>query len=93
MRIRDANDEIILGEVIEDNFDFDLLDLKTILPRFEGLPELSFQDGEHGFNFVSLMIFFLIERLSDSSSIISGDSFTFSVSDRDKRTRVERVLD
>ena len=66
--------------------DFDFLDLESVFPSFERFPELSFHDGEHGFDIVSLMIFFLIERLSDSSSIISGDSLTFSVSDRYKGT-------
>ena len=39
------------------------------------------------------MIFFRIERYSHSSSIIPGDSFTFSGSDRDKRARVQRIMD
>jgi len=67
--------------------------LDSVFPRFEGFSELSFQDGEYGFDFISLMVFFLIERLSDSSSIVSGYSFTFSVSDRDERARVESISD
>jgi len=39
------------------------------------------------------MIFFRIERFSHSSSIISGDSFSFSGSDWDKRARVQRIPD
>ena len=71
---------------MEDHFDFNLLDLETVYLSLEGFPKLSFQDIEHGFDFVALMIFFLIERQSDSSSIISEDTFPFSVSDRDKGT-------
>lgn len=39
------------------------------------------------------MIFFIIEWLNDSSSIISGDSLTFPVSYRDKRIGVEQIPD
>ena len=76
-----------------DHFDFDLLDLESVFPSLERLTELSFQNREYGFDFVSLMVFFIIKRQSDSFSIISGDSFTFSISDRDKGTRVERISD
>jgi hypothetical protein len=77
----------------EDHFDFNLLDLESVFPRFEGFSELSFQNGEYGFDFISLMVFFIIERQSDSSSIITGNSFTFSISDRDEETRVGRITD
>jgi hypothetical protein len=39
------------------------------------------------------MILFLIECLSESSSIVSGDPFPFTVSDRDKGIGIERVMD
>jgi hypothetical protein len=58
---------------------------------FESFAELSFQDREDGFDFVSLMIFFLVKRLSDPSTIISGDSLPFSISNRNKRAGVERI--
>ena len=48
-----------------DDFDFNFLDLKSVFAGFEGFPELSFHDGEYGFDFISLMIFFLVKRLSD----------------------------
>jgi len=76
-----------------DDFDFDLLDLKSKFPSFKRFTELSFQDGENSFNLISLMILFFIERLGESSSIVSEDPFTFSVPDRDNRTGVECVLD
>ena len=64
-------------------------DLESVFSCLEGFPELSFQDGEYGFDLVSLMIFFLIERLSDSSSIVSGNPFPFSVSYGDEGAGVE----
>jgi hypothetical protein len=67
--------------------------LKSVFPSFKGFTEHSFQNGEYGFDFVSLMVFFIIECLSDSSSIMSGDPFTFSISDRDKGTGVEGTPD
>jgi len=39
------------------------------------------------------MILFIVEWLSDPSSIISGDSLTFPVSNRDKRIGVEHTPD
>ena len=39
------------------------------------------------------MIFFLVKQLSYSSSIVSGNSFPFSISDRDERTGAQGILD
>ena len=39
------------------------------------------------------MVFFIIECLGESPTIITGDTFAFSVSNRDERTRVERIPD
>jgi hypothetical protein len=38
--------------------------MEPALPGFEGFPELSFQDKEHGFDFVSLMVFFYPQDLN-----------------------------
>ena len=62
-----------------------------VLTSFECFPELSFQDRENGFDFVSLVIFLFIERERNPSAVIPGDSLTFSVSDRDKRAGVQRI--
>jgi len=79
--------------VVEDYPDFDLLDLEPVIPGLESFPKLSFQDGEYRFNLISLMILFLIECISESSSIIFGHPFTFSVFDRDQKTGVESISD
>jgi hypothetical protein len=39
------------------------------------------------------MIFFIIEQASDPFSVITGDPFPFSVSDRNKGTRVKGIMD
>jgi hypothetical protein len=78
---------------VEDNFDLNFLDPESVFASFEIFPKLSFQDGEYGFNLVSLMIFFLIKRLIDPSSIVSGYLFSFSVSDRDEKTGAQGILD
>jgi len=39
------------------------------------------------------MIFFLVKQSSHSSSIVSGNPFSFSVSDRDGRTGTQGILD
>lgn len=39
------------------------------------------------------MVFFIIERQCDSSSIISGDAFSFSSSDRDNRVSIQVFSD
>jgi len=77
--------------VVEDYPYYDLLDLEPVNPGLESFPKLTFQDGEYRFNLISLMILFLIECISESSSIISGDPFTFSFSDRDQELRVSRI--
>jgi hypothetical protein len=66
-------------EIVEDTLDFDLLDLESVFSGFESFNELSFQDREYRFNLVSLMIRFFVEIPDNSSSIIFGDSFTFSI--------------
>jgi len=67
--------------VVEDYYDFDLLDLETVFTSFKSFTEFSFNDGEYCFNVVSLMISLIIEHESDPISIIPEDSFPFSVSD------------
>ena len=67
--------------VIEGHADFDLLDLELVFSCPERFSELSFHDGENSFDPISLMIFFLIGRLNDSSLILPGGLFMFSVSD------------
>ena len=67
--------------------------MEPVFSRLEGFPELPFQDGEDGFNLVSLMVLIRIKQFRHSSSIIPGDSFTFSGSDRDKGTRVQGIPD
>ena len=62
------------------------LNLESVFSSFKGFTEPSFQDREHGFNLIPLMIFFVVENLSDTFSIVSGNPFPFSVSDWDKRT-------
>jgi hypothetical protein len=62
-------------------------------PCFQGFSELSFKDGEYGFNLVTLMIGEQIKRLGEFSSIDPKDTFTFSGSDRDKRIRVQVIPD
>ena len=69
---------------MKDHLNFNFLDLESVFTSFEGFTELSFQDRENRFDFVSLVIFALIEQLSKLSSIVSGDSFSFPVPDRDK---------
>jgi hypothetical protein len=61
------------------------------LPSFESFPELSFQDREDGFDFVSLVILFFIERERNPSAVIPGDPLPFSVPDWDKRAGVQRI--
>ena len=80
-------------EVIEDHFNFDLLDLESVFSCLEGFTELPSQDGEHGFNFISLMILNRVEQQHHSPSIISGDSLSFSIPDRYKRTWFQGIPD
>jgi len=62
-------------------------------PSFEGIPKLSFEDREYGFDLGSLMVPGLIERSCEFSSVESGDFFPFSIPDRDERAGVERIPD
>jgi hypothetical protein len=43
-------------DVIEDQFDLEFFDLCLEFSCFHGFPELSFKDGEYGFDLVSLMV-------------------------------------
>jgi hypothetical protein len=78
---------------MEEHLDFDLLDLEPVFPSLEGFPELSFQDGEHGFDLVSLMVLIQIKRFHHLFSIIPGDLFSFSIPNWDERSRVQRIPD
>ena len=80
-------------DVVEDQFDFEFFDLFLEFPSFQGFPELSFKDGEYGFDLVSLMIPGLIERPGEFSPISTEDPFSFSGSDRNKRICVQIIPD
>jgi len=55
------------------------------------LPELSFEDGKYGFDFVTLMVQVLVERPGEFSTIDAEYPFPFSGSDRDKRISVQII--
>jgi hypothetical protein len=80
-------------DVVEDDFDLNFLDLESVFASFERFPELSFYVGEYSLDFISLMIFFLVKRLSDLFSIVSGYPFSFSVSDGDEGAGAHGILD
>jgi len=75
-------------DVVEDDFEFDLLDQELEFSGFERFPELSFHDGEDRFNFVALVIRFLIKRPGKTSSVISPDPFSFTISHRDLESSI-----
>ena len=60
---------------------------------FQRFSELSFNDGERGFDLVSLMIPGLVERSGEFSTIDAKYPFSFSVSDGDERIRVQLIQD
>lgn len=58
---------------------------------FQSFTELSFKNGEYGFDLVSLMIPGLVERPSEFSTIDAEYPFPFSGSNRDKRVSVQII--
>jgi hypothetical protein len=80
-------------DVVEDQFYFEFFDLFLEFSGFQSFPELSFEDGEYGFDFVSLMVPCFVERLGEFSSIDAEYPFPFSGSDRDKRVSVQIISD
>ena len=71
-------------DVVEDDFDLNLLYLKPEYSSFEGFTEFSFHDGENGFDFIPLMVLISIEPEFHTPTVIPGDLFSFPVPDGDK---------
>src|SRR5208337_3576122 len=80
-------------DIVKNQFDFEFFDLRLKFACFQSFPELSFEDGEYGFDLVSLMVPDLVEGCSEFSSIDTKYPFSFSRPDRDKRVRVQVITD
>ena len=89
----DKDRENNFRDVEEDQFDFEFFDLCLEFTCFQIFPELSFEDGEYGFDLVSLMVAGLVERPYEFPSEGTEDAFPFSGSDRDKRIGVQVISD
>jgi hypothetical protein len=89
----DKDRENNFRDVVEDQFDFEFFDLCLEMPCFQSFSELSFENGEYGFDLVSLMILGLVKRSGEFSSISTEDPFSFSGSDRDERISVQIITD
>jgi len=57
----DKDRENKFRDVVEDQFDFEVFDLSLEFTCFQRFSELSFQNGEYGFDLVSLMVAGLVE--------------------------------
>lgn len=86
MRINNINVEIIVERLYKITLILISFDMESLFPSLKRFTKLSFQNGEYSLDLVSLMILFLIERVSNSSSIMFGYSFSFPFSDTNKRT-------
>ena len=87
----DKDRENNFQNVVEDQFNFEFFDLRVEFSCFQSFSELSFNDGERGFDLVSLMIPGLVERSGKFSTIDTEYPFPFSGSDRDKRVSVQII--
>jgi hypothetical protein len=70
--------------VTDNHFTGDFLFLDKKYSCFQVSTELSFQDGEYGFNELTSAIFLIIELLSHFLSVLSPDDLIVPETDRDE---------
>jgi hypothetical protein len=79
----DKDRENNFRDIVEEQFDFEFFNLFLGFSGFRSFAELSFNDGEYYFDFVSLMIPGLVERSGEFSTINTEFPFPVSLSDRE----------